>query len=58
MSQSLIRSKLILACTLLAAASPAVLAQDAIKWRTNYNDARKEAETKNLPLFIDFVRPN
>ena len=58
MSQSLIRWKLILACALLAAASPAVLAQDGIKWRTNYNDARKEAETKNLPLFIDFVRPN
>ena len=58
MSLSLIRWKIILACALLAAVSSAVHAQDAVKWRTNYNDARKEAETKNLPLFIDFVRPN
>ena len=56
----LIRWKLLLTCTLLAVASSAVHAQEAgsVKWRTDYNSARKEAEAKNLPLLIDFVRPN
>lgn len=52
--------QLLLACSLLATASPQVLAQGpaGIKWRTDYQAARKEAEEKRLPLFIDFVRPN
>lgn len=29
-------------------------APDSIKWRDNYNLARKESEEKKLPLFIDF----
>jgi thioredoxin-related protein len=60
MSLPLIRWKLMLACSLLAAASSAAPAQETpdIKWRTSYNDARKEAETKKLPMLIDFVRPN
>ncbi len=39
---------------------PNFRAQDvpAIKWRTDYNAARKEAEDRKLPLLIDFVRPN
>jgi len=54
-----IRWTLLLACCLLAAA-PQVRAQEAggIKWRADYTSARKESETKNVPLFIDFVRPN
>lgn len=55
MSYSMMR-KLMLACSLLAVAVPAAPAQE-IKWRTDYNAARKESETKNLPLFIDFYRP-
>jgi thiol-disulfide isomerase/thioredoxin len=58
MSLSLIRWKLVLACALFAVASSTASAQDAVKWRTNYAEARKEAETKNLPVFIDFVRPD
>ena len=51
--------KLVLCCSLLAAVSSPVRAQDTagIKWRTNYVEARKESEAKNLPLLIDFVRP-
>ncbi len=51
--------KLALTCVLLAAASSAVRAQEGagVKWRTDYNTARKESEAKNLPVFIDFVRP-
>ncbi len=39
---------------------PKFSAQDGpnIKWRTDYNAARKEAEERKLPLLIDFVRPN
>jgi thioredoxin-like negative regulator of GroEL len=49
------RSALMLACALLAGAVPSVQAQDkAIQWRTDYNAARKEAESKKRPLFIDF----
>jgi thioredoxin-like negative regulator of GroEL len=51
------RWKLILAWSLLAVAVPALPAQEAgIKWRTDYHAARKEAETKKLPLLIDFWR--
>lgn len=52
-------SRLALTCVLLALTSFPALAQEAgsIKWRTDYNAARKESETKNLPVFIDFVRP-
>ncbi|MBI2805403.1 MAG: thioredoxin family protein [Planctomycetes bacterium] len=53
-----IRCMLIFACVALM---PSLLnAQEAggIKWRTDYNAARKESEAKKLPLFIDFVRPN
>src|SRR5262245_43488844 len=35
------------------AQEPAPMAA-GIKWRTNYNLARKEASDKKLPLFIDF----
>jgi Thioredoxin-like len=46
-------------CGCLLAATPVVRAQEpGIKWRTDYTAARKESETKNLPLFIDFIRPN
>jgi thioredoxin-like negative regulator of GroEL len=41
------------ACAPLAAQEPT-----GIKWRTNYHEARKEAEAKKLPVLIDFVRPN
>ncbi len=39
---------------------PNFRAQDGpnVKWRTDYNAARKEAAERKLPLLIDFVRPN
>jgi thioredoxin-like negative regulator of GroEL len=40
-----------LMCAILIA-SPAIAA-DPIKWRTDYNAARKEATEKNLPLFVE-----
>lgn len=60
MSHLPVRCKLVFACCLVAAMSPHVVAQESagIKWRTDYTAARKEAEAKNLPLFIDFTRPN
>jgi thioredoxin-like negative regulator of GroEL len=44
----------------LALGATSLRAQDAaaIKWRTDYNAARKEAEAKNLPVLIDFWRDN
>lgn len=55
-----IRRKLVLTCLLLAATACGVRAQEgpSIKWHTDYNTARKESEKKNLPVLIDFVRPN
>lgn len=54
----LIRWKMVLACCFLAVATSPSLAQETtVKWRSDYNAARKEAESKNLPLFIDFIRP-
>ena len=47
--------KMVLAFCLLASAASALQAQEKIKWRTDYNAARKEAEAKNLPLLIDFI---
>lgn len=56
----------ILALLLPALAVPALFvfsqegappAATSIKWRTNYNLARKEAQEKKLPLFIDFYGP-
>ena len=60
MTSMTIRWQLILCAALLALCSPAVQGQEtpAIKWRTDYNAARKEAEAKNLPVLIEFVRPN
>jgi len=50
--------KLMLSCILLAVAASTAQAQEAsVKWRTDYHAARKEAETKKLPLLIDFWRP-
>ena len=58
MSHLLIRWKLMLACSLLAVVSSGGHAQETtVKWRTDYNAARKEAEAKNLPLLIEFVQP-
>ncbi len=52
------RWKWLLACSLLAIVASALPAQETtVKWRTDYNAARKEAESKNLPMLIDFVRP-
>lgn len=50
------RRILILCCLFVAVQSAD--AQDTIKWRTDYHAARKEADAKNLPILIDFVRPN
>jgi thioredoxin-related protein len=58
MSQTLNRWKVILACALLSVHATTSFAQDAIQWRSSYIEARKEAEAKNLPLFIDFVKVN
>jgi thioredoxin-like negative regulator of GroEL len=58
MSPSFIRWKLIPACVLIAIASSVAGAQEGVNWRTNYLEARKEAEAKNLPVFIDFVMTN
>lgn len=57
MSHPSIAWKLLVACSLLAVATSAAEAQEApgIKWRTSYNAARKEAESKNLPMLIDFI---
>jgi thioredoxin-like negative regulator of GroEL len=54
------RRTLVLSMILLALGSARLNAQDTptIKWRTDYFAARKEAEAKNLPVLIDFVRPN
>ncbi len=51
-----LRCKWILCCVILAAPSSTLHAQEKIKWRTDYNMARKEAEARNLPIFIDFFR--
>ena len=51
--------KLALACCLLAVFASGTAAQETpgVKWRSDYNAARKESEAKNLPVLIDFVRP-
>jgi len=53
-----IRWNLVLCVGFLALSTSTVCAQETIKWRTDYNAARKESEAKNLPVLIDFVRPN
>lgn len=48
----------LLACALLVTSATPSFAQDGgVKWRTDYNAARKESEAKNLPVLIDFTRP-
>jgi thioredoxin-like negative regulator of GroEL len=56
MFSPLLRGKSLLCCALVALTAPAVYGQEAIKWRTDYNTARKEAEARNLPIFIDIMR--
>lgn len=58
MTSKLKRWKPLWACCLVAALGAPLSAQEGIRWRTDYNIARRESETKGLPLFIDFVRPN
>jgi thioredoxin-like negative regulator of GroEL len=55
-----IRWNSLLCVGLLALHTSALRAQETptIKWRTDYNSARKEAEAKKLPVLIEFVRPN
>lgn len=57
------RLALVLALLLPALAVPAMFLAGqenagpgpaVVKWRTNYNQARKESQEKKLPLFIDF----
>ena len=53
------RSLLLLLCGLAAAFVPGLAyAQDfaasQVRWRTDYNFARREAVDKKLPIFIDF----
>lgn len=38
---------------IVAAATPTASAADPVRWRTDYNSARKEAQEKGLPLFVD-----
>lgn len=45
---------LILLAGALGLSGNPVLAQEKIKWRKNYAEARKEAETRGLPLILDF----
>lgn len=49
----------LMACMFLAQGTP-VSGQEtvSVRWRTDYNVARKEAQDKNLPLLIDFVTQN
>jgi tetratricopeptide (TPR) repeat protein len=49
--------KYVFTCSFLALAAAAVEAQETpgIRWRTDYNTARKEAEAKKLPMLIDFI---
>ena len=52
----MISSKRMLSFCMLALTASAVHAQETtIKWRTDYNAARAEAEAKNLPMLIDFI---
>jgi uncharacterized protein YyaL (SSP411 family) len=37
----------------VGAAAPAASASEPIRWRTDYNSARKEAQEKGLPLLLD-----
>ncbi len=48
-----------LAWFLLLSAVSGLHAQEgpAVKWRTDYNAARKESEVRGVPVFIEFVRP-
>jgi thioredoxin-like negative regulator of GroEL len=58
MSRPLIPWKMLLTCSLLALVASTARPQEAtgIRWRTDYATARKEAEAKNLPILIDFMR--
>src|SRR5438132_12695848 len=38
---------------LLGLLAPPATAADPVKWRTDYNTARKEAQEKGLPLLIE-----
>lgn len=44
---------MVLALAGLVYSAPAALGQD-VQWRYDYNNARKEASTKKLPLLLDF----
>src|SRR5262245_7631823 len=48
------------ACLVWAAlmASAVHAAGTEVQWRSNYNEARKEAQEKNRPLLLDFGREN
>jgi thioredoxin-like negative regulator of GroEL len=48
-----------IASIVLVLTATSAFAQDGggVKWRTDYNSARKEADAKNRPVLIDFVRP-
>jgi TolA-binding protein len=50
--------KIAFACWVLTLSSSFLAAQEAggIKWREDYTAARREAEARNLPILIDFVK--
>src|SRR6266446_2621631 len=49
----------VICCWAVLACSTALSAQEPdVKWRTDYNTARKEAQEKGVPLMIDFVTQN
>lgn len=60
MTRSLIPWILVLAGAVVIMPAPSATAQESagISWRKDYSAARKEAEAKNLPIFIDFVTTN
>ncbi len=52
-----VRFALLVAAALAGGAEPAVGAEP-VRWRTDYNAARKEAQEKGLPLFLDIGTEN